>query len=346
MFKNSIYFKLLLVFGASFFAFNYFILAQTSQQDLNPTKTILEDHIDQSTESYQFQIHSILESLAKLEKEANSTSPELLPVYQKDQLPQGSLITSSFHLTSKKAVLNESLTVWSKGVIQIDADIEGLPIKGNNQNGQDLILKSNTAIVINGDIRLSDGGDGIAPLHSLVVRNQSTTSPHLSVSNSITTAFPGIVNSARINGGNGGTLFLQAPSIILNGKMVAGNGGDGVAGGEGGDGGSMLILSKYKLHSKYAAIASGNGGKGGDGSKANPFGLLDGGNGGNGGNTFVFFNGGGSGANGAAGDSGNPAGQDGGAGEACTFPDGNTGTAQGGDGGSRRKWFLQYHEWR
>ena len=86
-------------------------------------------------------------------------------------------------------------------------------------------------------------------------------------------------------GGDGGSIVLDAPTVVLDGAVVAaGNGGTGGAGGDGGDGGGVTVHAD-DLDSKGSTprITPGQGGEGGAGIDGDVPRARNGGGGGSGG---------------------------------------------------------------
>ncbi|WP_421795696.1 hypothetical protein [Haliscomenobacter sp.] len=230
-------------------------------------------------------------------------------------------------------ILEEDYVVYSEGDVRIDGNIFGKSIVQSNRSGQNLIICAAGTIEINGNIQLSDGGPGylsdknfvaqIAPLRGQLAQIGAVTLG-FSVTNQV---------AQSINGGRGGSLFLQAPRIIINGQVKVGKGGNGIAGGRGGEGGSMIILYKqFQAGRKTNRFVAGNGGQGGNGEA---WFNIDGGAGGKGGETYFFAcSNGSNGSNGAGspttvGENGGNGGQGGNSSDGIACGGGN-----GGNGGS------------
>lgn len=183
-------------------------------------------------------------------------------------------IASSYHLPSDQTlILQEDLFLYCKGDVRIDGKIRGQKIENSNADGQNLSIRAEGDIIINGDIWLSDGGDGqMVPV---------TTTPHapLLISNVLgSRLYTGKTFKLDIcNGGKGGSLFLEGRRIIIRGEIRVGNGGAGIAGGRGGDGGNFLLFS-LEVISKNS-FKAGHGGNGGSGENI----AQNGGDGGSGG---------------------------------------------------------------
>ena len=230
----------------------------------NNRSIILRDHIDESASAYNEHIADLFLKLSSLEKKFWENKQEKnLTTFTGKELPGGEVTTTSFHLFSKdEYLLQESLIVLSEGAIQIDGDIAGVPISNSNADGQDLILKSYTSIIINGDIRLSNGGNGqLTGRNLLTPGNVSSEQVLLATTNDVKNSLNKAVRLELTNGGAGGDLYLEAPCIVLNGKMIPGNGGKGIKGGNGGDGGSLVIVYENNVAHKDKVLTGGNGGK-------------------------------------------------------------------------------------
>lgn len=188
-------------------------------------------------------------------------------------------IASAYHLASDQTlILQEDLFLYCKGDVRIDGKIRGQKIENSNADGQNLSIRAEGDIIINGDIWLSDGGDGqMVPV---------TTTPHapLLISNVLgSRLYTGKTFKLDIcNGGKGGSLILEGRRIIIRGKIRVGNGGNGVASGNGGDGGDFFLESQRLLGN--SSLLAGNGGNGGEGTSWSP----SGGDGGNGGQINLF----------------------------------------------------------
>ncbi len=186
----------------------------------------------------------------------------------------------------KTLVLEEDYTVYSEGDVQIDGNILGKSILQSNAPGQNLIICAAGTIEINGNIQLSDGGDGYLPENNFTLQTSPSrgawaqiglSTMGLSITNQIT---------QNINGGRGGSIFLQARRIVINGQVAVGAGGNGIASGQGGAGGSMIFLyEQFQAGAKTRRFVAGNGGHGGNGAA---WLNIDGGSGGSGGETYFF----------------------------------------------------------
>jgi hypothetical protein len=230
-------------------------------------------------------------------------------------------------------ILEEDYAVYSQGDVRIDGNIHGKSILHSNAPGQNLIICAAGTIEINGNIELSDGGNGYLPENNFTVQTASSRGVWAQIG--LSTMGFSITNQVAqsINGGRGGSLFLQAPRIIINGRVAVGGGGNGIAGGQGGDGGSVVFLyEQFQSGAKASRFVAGNGGHGGN---AEAWLSLDGGAGGSGGEMYFFAcSNGSNGSNGAgspftAGGNGTNGGQGGNSTDGIACGGGN-----GGNGGS------------
>ncbi|WP_373549939.1 hypothetical protein [Haliscomenobacter sp.] len=183
-------------------------------------------------------------------------------------------------------ILEEDFAIYSAGDVRIDGNIHGKSILHSNAPGQNLIICAAGTIEINGNIQLSNGGNGYLPENNSTV--QTTSSRGVWAQIGVSTMGFTISNQAAqsINGGRGGSIFLQAPRIVINGRVAVGAGGNGIAGGQGGDGGSVVFLyEQFQAGAKDRRFLAGNGGHGGN---AEAWLTLDGGTGGSGGETYFF----------------------------------------------------------
>jgi len=242
-------------------------------------------------------------------------------------------VPSSFHLPADQTlILQEDLFLYCKGDVIIDGKIRGQKIENSNADGQNLSIRAEGDIIINGNIWLSDGGDGqMVPLASkpyapLLISNVLSSRLYTGKTIKLETC----------DGGKGGSLVLEGRRIIIRGEIRVGNGGAGIAGGNGGNGGHFFLRAN-QLTSRQP-LNAGNGSKGGDGTITLH---ANGGNGGDGGRIDLFAcTNGSNGMNGANGGNGT-AGGDGTAdndGIACNGGnggDGGNGTVSvgGGNGG-------------
>lgn len=264
--------------------------------------------------------HALFQQVYVLNTQAGTTTP--LNSVKNLIVPRG-----------ENLILEEDYAVYSAGDVRIDGNIFGKSSRQSNASGQNLIICAAGTIEINGNIQLSDGGDGhfseknfvaqIAPLRGHLAQIGATTMG-LSIPNQIVQS---------LNGGRGGSLFLQAPRIVINGQVKVGKGGNGIAGGQGGDGGSMIFLyEQFQAGAKARHLIAGNGGHGGNGEA---WLNIDGGAGGNGGETYFFAcSNGSNGSNGAGspttvGENGGNGGQGGNSSDGIACGGGN-----GGNGGS------------
>lgn len=188
-------------------------------------------------------------------------------------------VTSSYHLTADQTLLlQEDLSLYSKGDVRIDGDILGQKIKNSNADGQNLSIHADGDIIINGNIWLSDGGEG-----QMVPLTPALASPLLISNALVSKMYSGKKFHLEMrDGGKGGGLILEGRRIIIRGKIRVGNGGNGVAGGNGGDGGKFLLESQLLLSSYY--LKAGNGGNGGNSTPS----ASESGNGGDGGRIDLF----------------------------------------------------------
>ena len=207
--------------------------------------------------------------------------------WTRNALPSASdfICTTQFTLPKdENRLLENDLFVLSENDVQINGNIIGKAI-ADNHSGQNLVVLSFGTIVVNGDIELSNGGNGIQKWSDDVLSTQSFTSTP-SVGNSV--SMPKIpILSSNFLGGDGGSLVMIAKRIIINGNVKIGHGGNGYNGSNGGDGGSFFLISQTPTYSltHQLDISSGDGGEGGNGGLVK----VNGGNGGRGGDA-VFYN--------------------------------------------------------
>lgn len=156
---------------------------------------------------------------------------------------------------------HDELEVHCSGPIVIEGTVEGRREASSlRRDGVSLSLSSETAVVVRGAVRAGHGLDGP------------------------------VEGDVQLRGGDGGTVFVEAPRVHLAGDVHAGDGGDGGFGQDGGNGGDALVRSPFYFWdgTETGTTRGGFGGDGGDGRD----GLLSGsgehgGDGGDAGDTFA-----------------------------------------------------------
>ncbi len=195
----------------------------------------------------------------------------------------GQYVTESFSvLRGSDIFLQKDLMVLASGDVHIDGNIYGGRVVGN-ANGQNLFIKTSGKIYLNGNIRLSDGGNGDAVNEVLATTN--TAKQYASSLQSAHQTMAAIkYQTLSFEGGTGGSVILIAQEIVFSGNIQAGNGGQGYQGGKGGDGGSHGLFAGSVSFVGNKTFKAGNGGAGGKGG----FTKCTGGDGGAGGNALLI----------------------------------------------------------
>lgn len=153
-------------------------------------------------------------------------------------------------------VLAGSTTLRAAREIVIEGGIDGRSPKAGNpgHDAANLTLVAGERIVVKGAILCGHGSDG---------------------------------DAISVDGGDGGSLLLRAPVIIVrrSDPFVGGNGGGGGPGGRGGRGGDVVLVGR--VLADFGSAVQLRGGDAGDGGDAVRSG-LPGGDGGRGGNAFII----------------------------------------------------------
>ena len=211
------------------------------------------------------------------------------------QLVKNLSIVKDFKLPfGQTLVLDQDLQIFSRGDVSIDGDIIGKAISQSNASGQNLIICAEGTIVLNGNIQLSNGGNGQLrwpqPFSKLEYNHNSWST----IGSAALSLYPQLLRQhhashnleLQLTGGAGGSLLLQAKRIVINGQIKVGNGGNGTAGASGGRGGDLIVLfEQLNLGHKSPTFDAGDGGQGGD---ALEWLNCDGGQGGQGGEILFF----------------------------------------------------------
>lgn len=181
-------------------------------------------------------------------------APEFAP--QADTELAGSREFSSFVIPHGVTVtVTDDLEVLSSAGIVIAGALLAAerPAGSLKAHGIDIALRTPEEIVIEGEVVAGRGPDG------------GQRNP--------------VSEPIAVDGGDGGSLHLEARIIRSDSDLRAGRGGDGYRGGHGGNGGSSIAIGEaFELGDEPVALVAGDGGAGGHGVPGG-----DGGNGGSGG---------------------------------------------------------------
>ena len=169
----------------------------------------------------------------------------------------------------------EDTLIESAGDVVIQGVLQGRrpSQRSSGAPGADLHVRSRTRIVITGEIRGAHAADGV---HSDTAMSISATAFKAVDGRAadpllyeiLVESAVGIGPGEAFRGGAGGGILLEAPVVVIDGRVVAGSGGRGGPGGDGGHGGEVVVIADHAVTEQQDARYELTGGGGGDGGAA------------------------------------------------------------------------------